>query len=528
MRIKQMLWGIVPCLLFIGVASAQQNYNAVAGGDLALDFLSNVPSDSGPAQVTPTPAMAWYTTEKTLQERTQYLTIPAATAPGQYSVNVGGTSFTVTVTAPASLTGLGKTPVVLIDGFSIAGARKGAIPIQDISQYWDQLGSILNAHGYPVVRFQNSHECPGQSIEACAWALQGFLNAQTLGGAPITKWNVITHSMGGLIFRAYLSGYYPQGWFPPVDPMVNQAILLGSPNFGALNTITTNSIQSNEMISGSEFLWQLAVWNQGADDMRGINVIAVAGNASGDGTSDAVVPLISASLGFTTADPDRTRVVPYCHMQQICGSTPGLNYVDTESHDTAQIAISYFDGTTAWKSVGNNQKTDPILSTKGALMAKLLGADGSPIVNKATYTGLVNAGTTNVEFDTNTTGDVSQQIAVSPGYVQTYMRKVGGPIIGHIYNPDRLGAMTLISGRKVVVYGTNLINPDGSAPQLFANENQLSIESITPASQSQYGADELTVELSSIYQGPNPIWWTVKTQNGTHIVRSIVRNPQGQ
>jgi hypothetical protein len=156
------------------------------------------------------------------------------------------------------------------------------------------------------------------------------------------------------------------------------------------------------MNPGSSFLWNLARWNQGRDDLRGVDALAIIGNggyaaplsgsppASG---SDGIVSLISASLGFSR-DPSRTRILPYCHTDS------GL-FVDlvmdcngsgiATAPETGQIVRSFLAGTTAWMAVGTpDPNQNPWLSQYGGMYFALENAPGTQ------YLGLTNASWGNV------------------------------------------------------------------------------------------------------------------------------------
>ena len=68
------------------------------------------------------------------------------------------------------------------------------------------------------------------------------------------------------------------------------------------------------MTSGSRFLFDLATWNQGTDDLRGVDVVAAVGNGGSGfttgtkGFDDGVIALTSGSLEWS--EPGRTRVMP--------------------------------------------------------------------------------------------------------------------------------------------------------------------------------------------------------------------------
>lgn len=140
------------------------------------------------------------------------------------------------------------------------------------------------------------------------------------------------------------------------------------------------------MALGNQFLWDLATWNQGQDDLRGVDALAIIGNAGSYGNtnnaSDGVVSLTSGSLGF--AQPDqRTRIVPYCHITPFTGSDlamscsnhQGIADINDPSHLTAQIVRSFLAGTTAWQSIGNPPSTDPFLKTYGGALLALKGTN---------------------------------------------------------------------------------------------------------------------------------------------------------
>ncbi len=133
-----------------------------------------------------------------------------------------------------------------------------------------------------------------------------------------------------MIVRAYLAGIQPDGTFkPPANPGIRKAVFLSTPNFGtyAASLFGTDA-QTQELALGSTFNYALATWNQGSDDLRGIDALAIAGNAavmtvSGQANGDGVSSLTSSSIGF--AAPNRTRILPYCHiayadLQSLVGS----------------------------------------------------------------------------------------------------------------------------------------------------------------------------------------------------------------
>ena len=82
------------------------------------------------------------------------------------------------------------------------------------------------------------------------------------------------------IARAYLAGKsQSSGVFaPPANPMVRKLVMIGTPHFGSFQAIFPG-VQLSELARGSQFVWDLATWNQGQDDLRGVDALAIIGNA---------------------------------------------------------------------------------------------------------------------------------------------------------------------------------------------------------------------------------------------------------
>jgi hypothetical protein len=124
-------------------------------------------------------------------------------------------------------------------------------------------------------------------------------------------------------------------------------VFLATPHFGSFqaDSLFLAGVQTDEMKRGSQFAWDLATWNQFGDDLRGVDAVAVIGNAGPSNQNDGVVGLSSGSLDF--ANPGRTRIVNYCHVPPggelgLAGiylgcEEPGIAYVDSPSHQTYQM-----------------------------------------------------------------------------------------------------------------------------------------------------------------------------------------------
>ena len=298
----------------------------------------------------------------------------------------------------------GTVPVILLNGWqtTLSCITDGDSTIADSVGTFGQLASQLQGDGLSVAFFNNC-DYGDTTIEGLAAALGTFLGSQTYTDkTPVVQFDLVTHSMGGLIARAYLSGLQENGSLqPPANDMVRKLILIASPNFGSFlaanySLITDLGTQTSEMIPGSGFLWNAGTWNQRNDDLRGVDALAIIGNAGWwensallpttklSNASDGVVSLTSASLGFAGAlygladqYPLRTRIVAYCHADQgfftdiamtCTAPSTGIANVTGLDHPTWLIVSSFLANTPDWMSIGGTPATDPYLSQYGGIM----------------------------------------------------------------------------------------------------------------------------------------------------------------
>jgi uncharacterized protein (TIGR03437 family) len=360
--------------------------------------------------------------------RDQILLAPTVRAkPGEYTVTLSATSETgeqrqttldvvvkAQVTVPSSAT---RPPVVLLNGW-ITGITNACNIAGSSADTFGNLASYLNQDGVPVVYlFDNCAVDPGATIEALGADLGVFLNSIKYDtGAQVPQIDLVAHSMGGLIARAYLAGIQPNETFqPPAPTLVRKLVLIATPNFGSFiagnyaSSIVTTS-QSAELVPGSALLWNLATWNQYYDDLRGVSALAIAGNAGiylpnssssvqNNNASDGLVTLTSASLGF--AYPRQsfpTRVVPYCHVDPsaytnplwgnfLCNA-PGIANVTDTYQATGQIVRSFLASTTAWSSnsISNPAASDPWLSNYGGMYFGLVNSAASYVFDISAVT----------------------------------------------------------------------------------------------------------------------------------------------
>jgi uncharacterized protein (TIGR03437 family) len=360
--------------------------------------------------------------------------------PGEYTVRLSATSaageqrqttLAVEVQPRVSVpSGATRAPVVLLNGWETGFT--GACPLAaSSSDTFGSLAQYLVSDGVPVVYlFDNCLEDPGQPIEVLGNDLAAFLKTIHYDtGAQVPQIDLVGFSMGGLIARAYLAGLQPgETLTPPTTTLVGKLVLIATPNFGSFVAGTYAAVfaagsQDSELEPGSAFLWNLATWNQRGDDLRGVDAIAVIGNAgtytpNSYGTtlanaSDGLVSLTSASLGFVSDDATVTRIVPYCHVDSsaftntalgtyTCNAA-GIANVTSKTHYTGEIVRSFLAGTTAWKSIGTAASANPYLSKNGAMFFALVNSTGGYVADMTAVTfgtvSLSNGGDTGTIFD---------------------------------------------------------------------------------------------------------------------------------
>jgi uncharacterized protein (TIGR03437 family) len=331
------------------------------------------------------------------------LSASVLTPPGRYSVTVSATQADGTElraalsvildpvkTVPSSA---GKPAVVLLNGFQLANGSS-CQPSNTTPHSKNTFGSLetqLLGDGIPVVYFfDNCVEGPNAKIEDLGNALGQFLALiKDDTGTPVAQVDLVGHSMGGLIARAYLSGLQSDGSLsPPANPRVRRLIMIATPNFGSFIAAEFAGLlgqQGQEMEPNSPFLWNLNRWNQFTDDLRGVDALALAGNAGNVGlpakASDGVVSLTSASLGFVR-DAAHTRILPYCHTDglAIVGCTAN-GIANDGAPETQQIVRSYLSGTGAWSTIGTTPDKDQYLSQNGGVFFAEENAAGAKYLN---------------------------------------------------------------------------------------------------------------------------------------------------
>jgi uncharacterized protein (TIGR03437 family) len=349
------------------------------------------------------------------------LAAPLKVAPGEYTAKLTATSPTgeqrvsslsIAVKPRQTVpTGSTRPPVVLLNGWETGFT--GSCPVSASSaDTFGNLAQYLVSDGVPIVYFfDNCVVDPNQTIETLGNDLNTYLNSITYdNGEQVPQIDLVAFSMGGLIARAYLAGLQPsETATPPATTLVRDLILIATPNFGSFvagNYATTllsyPGTQDAELIPGSSFLWNLATWNQRGDDLRGVNALAIVGNAAPylasleattqlNNASDGLVTETSAALGFALLSSTPTQVVPYCHVDPSvftnttfgtfdCDAA-GIANVTSDTQETGEIVRSFLKGDTDWQSIGVAAAKDANLSIYGGMFFAMENQSGTYVTD---------------------------------------------------------------------------------------------------------------------------------------------------
>lgn len=281
-----------------------------------------------------------------------------------------------------------KPPVVFVTGHDAVcpDPRSGELPFFELT--FGKFDEVMARSGRASLVFE-ACEVPGwRPLEELGAALRRRLSELRYeDGSPVGEVDVVAHSMGGLIVRACLSGKSAAGFAPPAEPGMRRVVFIGTPHFGTpVADPNAADPQLRAMSPGSRFLFDLATWNQGTDDLRGLNALALAGTAGvtpPPAFTDSVVALTSAALDFAAGG--QTRLLPCCHTFGgigalfLCRSdSVGIARVSDERHPAARIVTSFLDAGEEWKSIGKSPGEDASLSRYTGLLVELRSADDEP------------------------------------------------------------------------------------------------------------------------------------------------------
>lgn len=435
-------------------------------------------------------------------------------------------------------------PVVLVNGYQFP-------PCDTVTaeSTFGQLPQRLRDMGREVIFFNNcAVPAPSGATRPSIEELGAALG-QRIAQVSAPQVDIVMHSMGGLILRSYLAGKQktPGAFMPPPETKIRKAVFLGTPQFGpglapTLFAAGGTDPQVREILPGSQFMFDLNTWNQGGDDLRGIDAVAVIGNVSNG--SDGLVPVPSASISFAAA-PERTRVVPYCHtdvgilalVAAGCSRPPYLASVNGDDHLSWRIIRSFLGSTDEWRTLGTALSADSVGSTRGGLLVVARDKDDNALGGVTSIT----AGTTQlakvVEYhyaEQIATGAQNITVATASGNVNSNQTITGGLYSVAVVKPGpyaaavlpaagRVPTRTLAPGMFVSLYGATLASSSVAA-------STLPLPTTLAATQLLAG----TAPIGLQFAGPTQInailpedatglvTLTVKAAGGTHKINILV------
>jgi uncharacterized protein (TIGR03437 family) len=448
---------------------------------------------------------------------------------------------------------VGTVPVVFLDGYQL-----GCTGDSSFQANFGNADTVLQASNLVTLYFDNCSVPNVPPIETLGAAFGQFLASLTYtNGTPVPLVDVVAHSMGGLIVRAYLSGMQvaaagtPATFNPPATPRIRKAIFLATPHFGTyLASLLGDDQQTHEMSLGSQFLFDLNTWNQGTDDLSGVDALAVAGDggtglesvlagSSLSGFDDGVVELTSASIGF--AITGRTRVVPDCHTsdslvvtEAVClASTPAIAQINDASNVVGQIITSFITGTSAWTTLGEAIEANNNGSTVGGLLLGAQDLNGVPqSISSATAGGdllSVNAATyaykealtasKSLPLQVNS---LSYNVPLAAGTSTQVIAKPGPSITGVVPAGIAQFPLDVAPGAFVTVYGSSLASAVTQSPQPYPTQlGDVQVLVNGTAAQVQYAAP---TQINIIYPNlpPGLAQLTVKNASGQQTVNVVL------
>lgn len=303
-----------------------------------------------------------------------------------------------------------KPPVVFLNGYQPSCTSAA------FASTFGKFDQYLQTTNRVSLLFDNCTAAGKPPIEDLGNSFATFLSKLTYtDGTPVTQVDVVAHSLGGMILRSYLAGMQTSGAFqPPANPPIRKIVFLSTPHFGTdLAALFGTDIQTQELSTGSAFAFNLATWNQGTDDLRGIEALAVTGSKGvntigGNSDSDGVSSFNSSSIGFVR--PNRTRVIPYCHISysdlvSLAGSlaalvcqagSPGIAQAIMGSDSNVQIVQSFLNDTPDWQNIGQAAEQNPVfMNQAGIILRAKTAADQFVTLQDAAV------GSTNLTVPTN-------------------------------------------------------------------------------------------------------------------------------
>lgn len=382
-----------------------------------------------------------------------------------------------------------QPPVLLLNGFDVGAAQGGDCEVEDDSTgTFGRLQEFLEADGREVIFFDNC-EFGTPAIEELGARL-----GDRITSLDAEQVDLVAFSMGGLIARSYLSGKaVEEGMFsPPPATKVRKAVFVAAPHFGSpLANLPLAGAQLQQMRPGGRFLWDLATWNQGLDDLRAIDALAIVGAGAHNGRGDGVVGVHSASLlSFWGQSPERTRVVPACHNEAaflLCNVALPIMRMDSEEHPTALAIRAFLAGDPAWTNVGvpihehpaTQGLADVLLEARDAddtLLASVSSVsatrpDGGAAALTRGAAGLFYAGNLSAEAlpTTLTIGDLGEIMAtIEAGANTTRVTpvKLGPQVVRVVPSAGLIDGLSLAPNSLASMFGFSFTDREAAAADL--------------------------------------------------------------
>jgi uncharacterized protein (TIGR03437 family) len=383
---------------------------------------------------------------------------------------------------------IGPTPVIFVPGWDDHWLVGYCKPQTDPAKTFGNLPGLLRSNGIQTYLFDNCSQSGQRNLPI---ETLGQLLGQFIANIPAPQVDIVAHSMGGLITRAYLAGIQPpqnsfQVFAPPANSKIRKIVFIATPHFGAglanfANFFGTDS-QSMEMTMGSSFLWNLARWNQGFDDLRGLESLAIIGSGGGTGAGDGVVAMTSASISSFARADERTRILPYCHENSLALLLACANATPiAQSSETALITQSFLVGTNDWRQIGSTPSNVPALNgVAGMFFAAKDGNDSFFSINSVTYDSVgdyllsgpstfyedfLSPGSYLITAQT-TRGSTQGNVNIQGGRFTTYLMKVPPLISAILPSAGVPDALTVAPGSLISLYGFGLASGTAQAAGL--------------------------------------------------------------
>lgn len=440
------------------------------------------------------------------------------------------------------------TPVLLVNGFQAFCPDTESGTFGQLPEFLEQ--DSAGSSGFFVDFFDVCSD-PDATIETLAGLLTDKIQSYS---GPV---DVIAHSMGGLVVRAYLQGRTGGPYLtPPTNTKIRKLVLLGTPNFGVSNNFSLLSLllpwtppQVSEMQFGSQFLWNESTWNQRYDDLRGVDALAIVGTAGvfPDGVPwDGVVDVASASLDFYDSSGSRTRAVPYCHAGVAIPATCPFGSeliadVDSRSHLSYEIIRSFLDGNDGWESITPAASS---VSSTGGLDFVLSDSNGNAyFANQLTAVSVAGTGLSNpvppVWVSNGLTGGTNFTISLNLVGQEYNLSGVSIPQGGFLALPAKFppemtfvtssaapppGALSVAPGSLISIYGIGLAAETAQASSSTAWPYQLGGTTLTlgglPVQLQYANSTQINALVPSVAPGLYALVLT--TAQGTHSINLMI------